>query len=188
MKKLLLISLLGLSSLLAEETYVFKAKGEFAKELKALMEKHAKDGKVEIQKVEENDQSFTKKSKGIIASFLNNEERPGDIARGKQIYETTCFKCHGMKAEKSTYPNARNLNTLTKEQLVTQIDGYSRDETFGGSTKMIMNQYAVSLTTSDIASVSAYIYSLTHKLPETTQINSQSDEVPVTTSEGSYLK
>ena len=34
-----------------EETYVFEAKGEFAKELKALVEKYSKEGKIKDKSV-----------------------------------------------------------------------------------------------------------------------------------------
>ena len=52
MKKLLKLSFLACLFISFcnsnDETYIFEAKGEFAKELKALVEKHSKDEGVEV--------------------------------------------------------------------------------------------------------------------------------------------
>jgi cytochrome c553 len=143
----------------SEEEYTFKAKGEFAKELKSLMEKYAKEGKIEIQKIDQS-QISNRNSVGIVEAFLNAEQITGDVAFGKQIYDKNCFACHGEKAEKSSYNNARILSTLNKETLVEKLENYSKDATYGGSTKLIMHQAVVGMSTDEIVSVSAYIYSI----------------------------
>jgi cytochrome c553 len=134
----------------SEEEYTFKAKGEFAKELKSLMEKYSKD----------QSQISNRNSVGIVEAFLNAEQITGDVAFGKQIYDKNCFACHGEKAEKSSYNNARILSTLNKETLVEKLENYSKDATYGGSTKLIMHQAVVGMSTDEIVSVSAYIYSI----------------------------
>lgn len=142
-----------------EEEYTFKAKGEFAKELKSLMEKYAKEGKIEIQKVEAN-QNSNRPYTSIVESILNSDDIAGDIAFGKQLYDKTCFACHGQNAEKNTYPNARILSTLSKEELVKQLEGYSQDPTFGHSTKAVMYMQATGLQSYEIASLAVYIHSI----------------------------
>lgn len=190
MRRVLLATALIASLMNAEEEYVFKAKGEFAKELKQLMEKYAAEGKVEIQEAKPGRSGFRDASVGIIDAFLNNEETLGDIEYGKEIYNKTCFQCHGEKADKSSYANARVLNTLTKQELVEQLEGYATDADFGGSTRIIMHQYADGLVTEEIASVAAYIYSLNPNstLTPSSGPSGSSDEATTTTSQGSYLK
>lgn len=143
----------------SEEEYTFKAKGEFAKELKSLMEKYAKEGKVEINTVE-NKKESDKPYKNIVDSIINSDDVVGDIAYGKKLYNKTCFTCHGQNAEKSTYPNARILSNLSKEELISQLEGYSKDSTFGHSTKAIMYMQATGLQSYDIVSLAIYIYSI----------------------------
>jgi cytochrome c553 len=189
MRRVLLATALIASLMNAEEEYVFKAKGEFAKELKQLMEKYAADGKVEIQESKEGRSSIRDTSVGIIDSLLGNNVTEGDIAYGKEIYNNTCYQCHGEKADKSSYANARVLNTLPLETLVEQLENYADDPEYGGNTNIIMHQYASGMTTEQIASVSAYIYSLNPNATFTLSGPSGTEEESTTTtSQGSYLK
>ena len=189
MRRVLLATALIASLMNAEEEYVFKAKGEFAKELKQLMEKYAAEGKVEIQEAKSGRSGIRDTSMGIIDTLLGNHVTEGDIAYGKDIYNKTCFQCHGEKADKSSYANARVLNTLPLETLVEQLENYADDPDYGGSTKIIMHQYANGMITEEIASVAAYIYSLNPKSTlTTTGPSGSSDETTTTTSQGSYLK
>lgn len=169
MFKLLLSTLLLCTFLFAdtkeEKTYIFKAKGEFAEELKALMEKHAQKGDVQIQEVKKT-RTFGQKATSIVDSFLNNEELSGDIAYGKHLYEKTCYRCHGKKADESTYSTARDLNTLTKKELYENLRSYKTDSDFGKSTRLIMHEQVSGMTAEEMVSVSAYIYSLHHSTDE----------------------
>ncbi|MBE0496984.1 MAG: c-type cytochrome [Campylobacterales bacterium] len=184
MKRVLLSCALAASMLVAEETYVFTAKGEFAKELKALMEKHAQEGKVEIQELSAEDAS----SGGVLNALLSPRSNMGNVTAGKALYDRTCFKCHGVEAERSSYNNARVLRTLSKEELVTQIEGYRRGSDFGGSTSMIMHQAAVVLSTPEINSLAVYIKSLDASPEQSTSGAPQGKAEPATPVQGSYLK
>ena len=190
MRRILLATALIVSLMNAEEEYVFKAKGEFAQELKQLMEKYAAEGKVEIQEVKQGRSGIRDTSIGIIDSLLGNNVTEGDIAYGKEIYDKTCFQCHGAKADKSSYANARVLNTLPLETLVEQLENYADDPDYGGSTKIIMHQHANGMITEQIASVAAYIYSLNPNstLNPSTGPSGSRDTTTTTTSQGSYLK
>ena len=46
-----------------DDTYVFEAKGEFAKELKALVEKYSKEGKIEAKVYQKSDMPKEEESK-----------------------------------------------------------------------------------------------------------------------------
>lgn len=185
MFKIFIISILFLSSITIaneESEYVFKAKGEFAKELKDLMEKYTKEGKIEIQEAPA-DSGFSKKTTSIVDAFLNNKETIGDIAYGKRLYETTCIACHGVNASESKYNNARILTTLDKETLLKQLKNYSTDETYGESTKFIMHQATSDMPEYQRVSVAAYIYSIKNTITTPTQ-NTQSKS----TLKNSYLQ
>ena len=187
MKKTLLISI-ALASLLfaSEQEYIFKAKGEIAEQLKALIEQHAKDGQVQIQKVEPR---YGRYSNGIVDAFLNDEIGAGDIFYGKTLYNDRCTSCHGQKAEKSTYINARALKTLSKDELIKQLNGYAFEDDFGGSTSSIMKLQAQSLTEEQIVSISAYIYSIDHKTSKKQSIKQdRSNDVIIDLDKRSYIK
>ncbi len=187
-----LLAVFGLSADNEEKTYVFKAKGEFAEELKQLMQKHAKDGKIEIQEAKPdyyNNKRHNNQAPTLLESFLNDEELSGDIEYGKHLYDKTCYRCHGKMAEKSSYPNARVLKTLTKSELYDSLLNYKTDPKYGKSTRMIMHSQAVGMTTPEMVSVSAYIYSLTHSKKEALDpLNEKEENVEKEGVQGTYLK
>ncbi len=176
-----------------DKTYVFKAKGKFAEELKALMKKHAKDGEVEITE-EQPDYygSSRKKSNGsVIESFLNSEDLSGDLSYGKEIYDKKCHRCHGKQAEKNTYATSRVLNTLSKEDLYYGLRSYKTDSSYGKSTKVIMREQVYGMTTEEMVSVSAYIYSLKHSKSKALKALNEAEEDKIEKKQGvqgTYLK
>ncbi len=187
---ILLLTVFGFSE---EKTYVFKAKGEFAKELKQLLKKHEKEGKIEIQEEKPdyyNNSGYNNQRSSLLDSFLNSDDLSGDINFGKRLYDRTCYRCHGKLADKSYYPNARVLNTLTKKELYNSLFYYKTDSQYGDTTRMIMRQQAKTMTTREMASVSAYIYSLSHSKKEAlSPLNEKEDEVGNKQGvQGTYLK
>lgn len=175
-----------------EKTYVFKAKGKFAEELKELMKKHAKDGDVVIEEATPDyykGSRYQNQAPSMLDSFLNNEELSGDVEYGKHIYDRTCYRCHGKSAQKSTYPTARNLNTLTKKELYESLMSYKTDATYGKSSKFIMHEQAVGMTTPEMISVSAYIYSLSHSRKDATApLNDEDAKKKKEGVQGTYLR
>lgn len=176
-----------------DKTYIFKAKGKFAQELKELMKKHEKDGDIEIEEVKPdfyNKSSHQKSSPNMIDSFLNTEDLSGDIGYGKNIYDSKCSRCHGEFADKSSYPSARILKTLSKEELYYALRSYKTDATYGGVSKFIMNQQALGMTTPEMISVSAYIYSLSHPTSEAIEpLNKKEEEIEKKEGvQGTYLR
>lgn len=191
-KKIVLATLITLSSSLfaqqQNDTVVIKASGELAQELKALLEKYDnKTGSLEIldanavqsSPIEEALQEQIKidgsnpaqqSKKDIYRQYFSDDPQVkrdvGNVLEGKTIYDASCYKCHGEKAEKSTYNTARSLVKLSKEDIVDQLRNYNRDSGYGtGANGMIMRSKATMLSSSQINSVAAYIDSL--KEPET---------------------
>ncbi len=174
-----------------EKTYVFKAKGKFAEELKQLMKKHEKEGKVEIYEDKPDYYNAPRhKERSIIGSLLGNEEIYGDIKRGKRLYDKSCYRCHGKKADKSTYISARVLNTLSKDQLYDTIRAYKTDSNYGGFAKIVMREQAIGLPDDDIASLATYIYSLSHSRKDALEPLNKQEEVEIKKQgvQGTYLK
>lgn len=183
MLKVFLSFALACSMSLGDEIFTIKVKDEFKAEFKELMQKYQSDGKVQLYK------QNVKKSPNILQSFLNSEDTSGDIALGKTIYEKTCYRCHGKNADTTLYPSARVLNTLDKTELYDALMSYKTDSSYGKATKFIMSQQASALTSSEMSSVSAYIYSLTHSFKEASkQVNQKADEEENTGVQGTYLK
>ncbi len=171
-----------------DDTVVIKAKGELAEELKALLEKYDnKDGNLEIidekaiqnqnspieqalqEQIKIDSQNPAQQSKqDIYRQFFSDDpyvkKEIGNVLEGKAIYDKTCFKCHGEKAEKSTYNTARTLTKLSREDIIDQLRSYNRDSGYGsGSNGMIMRSQATMLNTAQINSLAAYIESLKEK-------------------------
>lgn len=102
------------------------------------------------------------KSGGGILGILLGEGKDvaSDIGEGRRIYNDVCFKCHGERAEKSTYANARDLITLSKETIVDQVRAYKRDSGYGKVTGIIMRPQAMAITDDQAVNIAAYIETL----------------------------
>ena len=151
-----------------EKSYVFEAKGKFAEELKSLVEKYSKEGKVDV-KVYESKDALQKQSKTstqtILSLFSSNdaeELKYADVEEGKLIYNKQCAECHGINADENRYSTARKLSTLKPLEIVTQLKGYKENYTgqFGGSLRTIMKPHADKLVSEEMQSVAVYIYSI----------------------------
>ncbi len=143
------ISLLLISatfSFAKDDTYVFEAKGAFAKDLKALVEKYSKDGKVEVK--------VYKKSDSVMSSILGKSRA---IQSGKALYVKRCASCHGQHGEVAAGAGSRVLKDMSANDITVAMENYKRDEHFGGSMKMLMQDVAVSMRSVDLAAIVDYI-------------------------------
>ena len=194
----------------AEEVTI-KATGDFAKELKALVDKYQTsdiNGSIEVleqniseQPFVENDAATSKEelikrspieqamqedisldetndanssrkvydkyfsdgksgNKGIIDLLLDGTPVEGSASNGKILYESKCARCHGQKAEKSSYINARNLITLSQEEILEQLRNYKKDSGYGQSTGLIMRAEATMINDEQMKDLAEYISSL----------------------------
>ena len=107
MKKLLKLSFLACLFIsfceASDETYIFEAKGEFAKELKALVEKHSKDEGVEVNVYNATPNVGDSRFLGIGI----NKNIDYSTEQGKKIYDKKCLECHGEKGDRRSYAGAK---------------------------------------------------------------------------------
>ncbi len=129
-----------------EDSYVFEAKGAFAKELKALVEKYSKEGKIEAK--------VYKKDDGIISTILGGSTSSQD---GKALYIKKCASCHGQKGEEGAGAGSRLLKDMTADEIEDSMSQYKRDNHFGGSMKTLMHNISVALRGTDIKAITSYI-------------------------------
>ncbi len=176
-----------------DDTYVFEAKGEFAKEMKALVEKYSKEGKIEAKVYKkENIRPEESKTKTILSLFTNDtaeELKYADVHKGEKLYQNNCASCHGANADEVKYGGVRKLSVLKPLEIVNLLEGYKEnyEGNFGGTNRFIMKPNADDLTGEEMQSIAVYIYSLNHdtKLPmseNSTQVDEEK-EVP-----SSYLQ
>jgi cytochrome c553 len=155
----------------AEDTYVFEAKGEFAKELKSLVEKYSKEGKIDA-KVYQKDES-------IISSILGGENYYTD---GKALYEKQCASCHGVRGEVGAGAGSRILKDMKKEDIISTIYSYQNDEHYGGSMKSLMQDNIIGINEKKIVSIYNYLHGTEKNKENSTQV--EQNDAP----ESSYLQ
>jgi cytochrome c553 len=176
-----------------DDSYVFEAKGAFAKELKALVEKYKKEGKVEVTVYKKSDLKETKTktiTKTILSAFTQDDAEAlkyADIEVGERIYQSKCASCHGKNANDNSYANPRKLSTLKPIEIARLLKNYRDMVNFGGSTRFIMKPQADGLVSDEMQSIAVYIYSLNHDTKTTTSADStqveENNEAPT-----SYLQ
>ncbi len=134
-------------ALSADDTYVFEAKGEFAKDLKALVEKYSKEGKIEAK--------VYKKDDSIIGSIFGNNDTN---TNGKEVYTKKCSSCHGVKGEESPSPEAKSMTNMSRDEIELAIRSYRNDSTYGGSMKMLMQTSIIGLKSSELNAIINFVH------------------------------
>jgi len=210
MKKKMIISALIFifSSLLfaSDDTYVFEAKGSFAKDLKALIEKHKKDGNIDVtvyKKTDIENQKSNSLTNTILLAFSKNDAeslKNADINVGQKLYSEQCASCHGVNADENSYANSRKLSTLMPMEIVELLNAYKSNvgyrrgsndfgnKKFGGSTSFIMKPRAENLSTNEIQSIAVYIYSLNHNEKLQTEMKKPTQPEKSDEKQSSYLE
>lgn len=172
----------GLLNAAEQDTYIFEAKGEFAKELKDLVEKHSKDENVSINVY----QAPHKDSRFLGIGIDKNIKYRAD--EGKKIYMKNCASCHGENGEKRAHGVSRKLKDITADEIALGISGYSADPEFGSKLKYLMQPIAAKTTARDVGYIIAYLkgedsYIFQSFIPEE---NSKIQTTP--TEQGTYIK
>lgn len=187
MKKLLKLSFLACLFIsfcdANDETYIFEAKGEFAKELKTLVEKHSKDEDIEVNVY--NATPNVGDSRFLSIGINKNIDYSAE--QGKKIYDKKCLECHGEKGDRRSYAGARKLSKMSGKEIYYSFQGYYSDPTHGKAGRIIMQPIAASTSSEELGYIIAYLkgeddYIFKDKAMENTNISRNP------TNQGTYLK
>nr|WP_314382037.1 cytochrome c [uncultured Campylobacter sp.] len=170
----------------SDDTYVFEAKGEFAKELKSLIEKHSKDENVTV-----NIYKNTPNAKGNIVGGGTKINRNINYIKekGKVIYDANCASCHGSEGQKRAYGSSRKLKDLSAKEIAIAISSYTSDGQYGKKMKYIMQPIAAKTTAEEVGYIIGYLKGDDEFLYDSPSRASGNTEISTAPSEqGSYLK
>ena len=70
-----------------------------------------------------------------------------------------CAGCHGQIGEKSALGKSKIIQSMSKDEISTAINGY-KDGSYGGAMKGLMKGQVASLSSDDVESLSTYISGL----------------------------
>lgn len=74
---------------------------------------------------------------------------------GAALYKK-CVACHGVNGEKPALGKSLVINKMTKDDLVSALNGY-KDGSYGKSMKALMKGQVAKLESSDIEALAEYI-------------------------------
>lgn len=174
--KRILLSLALLSAVVAnDDTYVIEAKGDFGRELKELVEKHANDD-VNV---------YQKTSNGL----KNTKTLSYAKEQGKKLYNTNCIDCHGEMGTKRSYATAKKLSQMTPDDIYYSFRAYVSDPSYGSSTGRIsMTPVASRISDTELGYIIAYLKDDTTYVWGSSKPKQNTNISRNPTSQGTYLK
>lgn len=168
----------------SDDTYVFEAKGEFAKELKSLIEKHSKDENVTVNIYKNAPAASGKAYGGKVNRNINSLKE-----RGGAIFAEKCASCHGESGQKRAYGASRKIKDLSGKEIAMAISQYTTDLSYGGKMKNIMQSIAAKTSATELGYIIAYLKGDDSFLYDSPSSRSTNTEISTAPSEqGSYLK
>lgn len=160
------LSLLVAGSLYANRCVCFELKGEFGKEVEALLRKYMKnmgDQNITVVKEEvitdKQQQSFIESLLGIVDAPAGSTSGEYDLTAGKAFYDKQCATCHGLDGKERAYGTSRPIAGMNQEDVYAELRKY-QDGTYSGGARFIKQTITQPMTHSLMRSVSAYIQSL----------------------------
>ncbi|MFL1707277.1 c-type cytochrome [Campylobacter sp. MOP7] len=165
----------------SEPSYVFEAKGEFAKELKALVEKYSKDENISINVYEKQLES----DNGKFFNIGIDNNRKYNVEKGRELYDKNCASCHGEDGNKRAH-GSEKLTKLSAEDIEAAFSGYLNDPSYGGSTRELMKMVAARTAYKDLGAIIAFLKGA-DALGNKENIKENKD-ISTTPTQGSYLK
>lgn len=151
----LAISLLVVSNLVANDSYVIEADGEFGKELKSLVEKHAKDNNLSVKIYEKSNSQDDKSGRFLNIGIDKNANYSS--TKGKELYEKNCKSCHGENGAKRAMGVSQRLSDMSGDDIANSMAGYRGDVQFGGRLKYIMAPIATRMSLRDLGHIIVYL-------------------------------
>lgn len=139
-----------------QDSYIIEADGEFGKELKNLVEKHAKDNNLSVKIYEKSDSTEDYET----GRFLNigvDKRANYNSSKGKELYDKQCKSCHGDKGSKKAMGVSERLSDMSGDEIADSIAGYRGDAQYGGNLKYLMAPIATKLNLRDLGHIIAYL-------------------------------
>ena len=165
----------------SDDTYVFEAKGEFAKELKSLIEKHSKDENVTVNIYKNAPVAGSKTHSGKVNRNINSLKE-----RGGAIFAEKCASCHGENGQKKAYGVSRKLKDMDAKEISIAMSQYTTDLSYGGKMKISI---AAKTGATELGYIIAYLKGDDSFLYDSSSSRSTNTEISTAPSEqGSYLK
>ncbi|WP_086247241.1 c-type cytochrome [Campylobacter vicugnae] len=183
------IPLLIASNLIAtNDSYIIEADGEFGKELKALVEKHATDNNLSVKVYENSNKQPSKFEDDEDDRFINigiNKNANYNSDKGKELYDKNCKSCHGEKGTKRAMSVSERLSDMSGDDIADSMAGYRGDAQYGGRLKYLMRPIAIKMSLKDLGHIIAYL-----KGDNAFAIDDdENDDIKTTpTTQGSYLE
>lgn len=179
MKKILL-SLTLLSAVIANDTYVVEAKGEFGKEL---AEKYSKEGGTEVN-INKSDSAKSQTNNHKENKTLNFAKE-----QGEKLYIKNCLECHGEMGTKRSYATAKKLSKMSPEDIYVSFRAYVSDPSYGTSAgRVSMTPVASRITDIELGYIIAYLKDDTTYVWGSSKPKQNTNISRNPTSQGTYLK
>ena len=179
-----LSSMLNAADVSDEQSYIFEAKGDFAKDLKNLVEKYSKDSNVSINVYENLPQQ---QQDGRFLNIGIDSTARYNAARGQELYIANCAKCHGANGENRAYGTSRALNKISADDIESAFSNYLNDPEFGGPNKHLMKPIVSTTTYKDLGDIIVFLKGK-DAIKFSDSLNLQNQDVSTTPNQGSYLK
>lgn len=77
------------------------------------------------------------------------------VKTGENLF-FTCVACHGINADKSALNVSKIINTMSKDEIISALNGY-KNGTYGGNMKGIMIGQVKNFSNDDIEKIAEYI-------------------------------
>lgn len=179
-----LVSFLSAADTTDDSSYVIEAKGDFGRELKALVEKYAADENVSINVYKKAPQD---EDNGGFINIGVDKNRQYNASRGEALYNQHCLQCHGEKGSKRAMGVSERLNKMSGEDIAASMSAYNSDPDFGGQLKYVMAPMAKNVSFKQVGDIIAYLKGdNAFVIEDTTDDNSDISTKP--TKQGSYLE
>ena len=166
-----------------EPSYIFEAKGEFAKELKSLVEKYSKDENISINVYEKAPETD---SGGKFLNIGVDSKRRYSVEKGRELYAKNCASCHGEDGSKRAYGSSEKLTNISAEAIEAAFSGYLNDSEYGGNMRNLMKTVAAKTTYNDLGAIIAFLKGKDALL--SSDSSTENSDVSTTPTQGSYLK
>lgn len=166
-----LVTLIGTGLIAAEkkECVCFELEGEFGKEIKAILQKYAKNlGDQNIKVYKESAYDVQIEDKGIQGTVLGIFQPEEDFVvkqtdtsyvQAEATYKRDCATCHGAKGEIEANGISRKISEIESGEILDALISY-RDGTYQGIARFVKQSASETMSISNMRLLADYIVKL----------------------------